>query len=153
MGCKKRCEELGFDFIHYMSRERVVRYRCVCGNENDTSAPNLLRKGRKAQCLKCQNIPFRNDLEDVKRDFKEHGCELLSEYTSRHKPVKYRCVCGGIAEIRYADFKRGKRCQNCKTVKFKDTCLDRYGVENVFQLEEVKEKSKETRLKKHGDKN
>ena len=34
--------------------------------------------------------------------------------------------------------------------KLKNTCLGRYGVENVFQTEEVKEKIKKTNLKRYG---
>ena len=41
-------------------------------------------------------------------------------------------------------------CNKCKFDKTKKTNLDRYGVENVFQSDEIKEKSKKTSLKKYG---
>lgn len=41
-------------------------------------------------------------------------------------------------------------CRKCAAVKGKRTNLKRYGVENVFQLEEVKEKSKRTNIKNLG---
>ena len=37
--------------------------------------------------------------------------------------------------------------------KSKQTCLEKYGIENTFQLEIIKEKSKQTKLEKYGDKN
>ena len=47
-----------------------------------------------------------------------------------------------------------KECSmNIKTNKFKVTCLEKYGVENSFQSQEVKEKIKKTNLKKYGVKN
>lgn len=144
----ERCHDLGFEFVEYKNRN--VEYICVCGNRTITHVSNLTREGRKAQCPKCQNNKFRNDQIKVAEYFTEHGCELLDEYTNRHTPVKYRCVCGTISTIRYADFIRGKRCkETCKVAKFKEFCQENYGVDNVFQLEEVKEKSRQTCLKKY----
>ena len=34
--------------------------------------------------------------------------------------------------------------------KYKQTCLEKYGIENPFQSEEIKEKSKKTNLEKYG---
>jgi hypothetical protein len=42
---------------------------------------------------------------------------------------------------------------NIKTNKFKVTCLEKYGVENSFQSQEVKEKIKKTNLEKYGVEN
>ena len=44
-------------------------------------------------------------------------------------------------------------CNKCKNIKTKKTNLERYGVENVFQLEEIKKKSKETNLERYGVEN
>ncbi len=41
-------------------------------------------------------------------------------------------------------------CKKCKYEKYKKTCLEKYNVENIFQLDSIKEKSKETCLKKYG---
>lgn len=143
---RDKCEELGFTFIHFKKRE--VKYQCVCGHITTTYCRNLLREERKAHCLKCQNDRFKNT--NVEQAFKEEGCELLSEYKSKDKPVEYRCNCGRIATIRYSDFKKGKRCWNCKTIKYKETCKEKHGVENMFQLENIKQKSRETCKKKFG---
>lgn len=45
-------------------------------------------------------------------------------------------------------------CSNkCSIDKYKKNMLDTYNVINIFQLKEVKEKSKNTRLERYGDKN
>jgi len=41
-------------------------------------------------------------------------------------------------------------CFKCKNEKTKETNLKKYGVENVFQSDEIKDKSKKTCLKKYG---
>jgi hypothetical protein len=47
-----------------------------------------------------------------------------------------------------------KECSmNIKTNKFKVTCLEKYGVENSFQSQEVKDKIKKTNLEKYGVEN
>ncbi len=40
-----------------------------------------------------------------------------------------------------------------RTAKAKQTNLEKYGVENPFQVEIFKEKAKETKLEKYGDAN
>ena len=40
-------------------------------------------------------------------------------------------------------------CNKCKSIKAKMTCIDRYGVENVFQVDEFKEKYKRTCLDRY----
>lgn len=40
-------------------------------------------------------------------------------------------------------------CQNCQKLKNKEICNEKYGVDNVFQLENVKNKSKETLQKNY----
>jgi hypothetical protein len=53
--------------------------------------------------------------EFVKDFFLQQGCDLLEdEYVSNGTKMKYRCSCGGKSEVRFRDFKRGRRCQDCK---------------------------------------
>ena len=41
-------------------------------------------------------------------------------------------------------------CNKCKNIKAKKTCLDKYGVENVFQVNEFQEKCKQTCMERYG---
>ena len=66
------------------------------------------------------------------------------------------CNCDTIKEVKYCDYIKSTLnkttnyyCKKCKNVKIKETVLNKYGVENVFQLKEVKDKIKETSLKKY----
>lgn len=66
--------------------------------------------------------------------------------------------CGIKKEIKiqdyYLSFKNNKYgCNKCKSINYKKTMLEKYGVENGFQLKEIKEQSKETKKIKYGDKN
>lgn len=66
--------------------------------------------------------------------------------------------CGIEKELKiqdyYLSFKNNKYgCNKCKTATYKKTMLEKYGVENVFQLKEIKEKAKETKNEKYEDKN
>jgi galactitol-specific phosphotransferase system IIB component len=51
----------------------------------------------------------------------------------------------------YSDFKRGRRCPDCADSRRAKTNLGRYGVVNPFESAVVKEKIKETCLKKYGE--
>jgi len=76
-----------------------------------------------------------------------------------HKIVKVQCdKCGTIKEMKYQTFVRitkdgtedyycnNKECINEKRIL---SLNKKYGVDNVFQLESVKDKSKETCLEKY----
>lgn len=59
-------------------------------------------------------MPKKLTYEYVYNFFKEQGCELIEkEYVNALNKMKYRCECGNISNIRYNDFKHGKRCMKC----------------------------------------
>jgi len=76
---------------------------------------------------------------------------------SRQK-IKVRCFhCKIEKDIVYSDYNKitsngetNYYCSKCKQHKTKNTLQKKYGVDNVFQLEEIKEKIKETCLEKYG---
>ena len=41
-------------------------------------------------------------------------------------------------------------CNKCRKLKYRDNCIKKYGVANLFQLEEVKDKIKQTSFQKYG---
>lgn len=49
-----------------------------------------------------------------------------------------------------SEFRRGRRCEHCSKQRASKTNLEKYGVENVFQSEEIKQRIKDTNLEKHG---
>lgn len=48
--------------------------------------------------------------EQVAEYLAMHGCELLSSYKGSMAEIRYRCECGNVATIKYADFRQGRRC-------------------------------------------
>jgi len=75
-----------------------------------------------------------------------------------NKKIKVQCSnCKTIKEISYYDYNKitdndSKKyyCQKCKGISIKNGTQEKYGVDNVFQLNSVKEKSKETCKEKYG---
>jgi uncharacterized protein CbrC (UPF0167 family) len=68
--------------------------------------------------------------------------------------IKLKCDnCGKITEMKYNSYiKYGHSCGNylCKTCNSKKNNFEKYGVENVFQIPEVKKRIKETIKEKYG---
>jgi len=77
-----------------------------------------------------------------------------SGYQNTHSKLLCRCDrCGGLVykSIDKLDFTGGRCvCRNCRIDAAKDATFEKYSVENVFQLDEVKEKSKQTCQERYG---
>ena len=66
-------------------------------------------------------------------------------------------VCKHIKKVKYLNYNKQTDnnnnlyyCSDCKSIKTKNTCLEKYGVDNPMKLNIVKEKSKQTCLEKYG---
>jgi hypothetical protein len=90
--------------------------------------------------------------EFAKKIFEERGETLpLQKYNGNKHKLQYICsFCHEDAFMSLNEFRRGRRCASCSKKRSKLTNLERYGVENPFQSEELKEKTKKTNLKKYG---
>jgi hypothetical protein len=56
--------------------------------------------------------------EEIFNYFLEQGCFLLSTSFTKQKDIlDYICVCGNKSTTNFDNFKRGKRCEECKKVK------------------------------------
>lgn len=90
--------------------------KCPEGHEFETFWNNW-QQGRRCPTCKPKIIgdKLRSDQKEVYEYFVKEGCELLSEYKTNHKPVRYRCKCGNISKIAFANFKLGHRCQRCRS--------------------------------------
>lgn len=76
-------------------------------------------------------------IESARELFKSNGCELLeNEYKTAKTVMKYRCVCGNESTIRYDDFRRGKRCLQCKYKKQSEESRTPFAeVKSMFEKE------------------
>lgn len=53
-------------------------------------------------------------LNYVKQSFRDHNCELLeNDYKDAHSLMAFKCACGKIAQITWANFSQGHRCREC----------------------------------------
>lgn len=74
-----------------------------------------------------------------------------------HEKVDVKCdYCNTIKRVTYKDYLKnhddilGDCCIKCRPLKYKDTMLKRYGVENSFQSEELMERARNTNREKYG---
>jgi hypothetical protein len=105
-----------------------------------------------SNCIKCLNIKNRKDYDTLKSEVEKEGFSLITtndNYTN-NKNISVVCKCGNEWNCSLSDLKRGRNCLNCKTEKTYSTNNILYGVDNVFQNEDIKKKSKETCMKNHG---
>lgn len=143
---KNNAELLSFE------KGRIVKYRCSCGNESQTYTNNI-RETWKG-CIKCLNTKRnnKNDYEFARKLWEENG-EILpkQEYKDNKTKLYYNCSnCKKQAHMSLSEFRRGRRCEHCSKQRASKTNLEKYGVENVFQSEEIKQRIKDTNLEKHG---
>lgn len=108
-----------------------------------------------------RHLNSRNKLKVNKNDTIKIKIEDLSKYSK----AKVQCLCdyclekgiNTIIEESYSNYIRRNKnaiihkdcCLACKPLKTKESNLKIYGSENVFQLDEIKEKSKNTILDKY----
>lgn len=81
--------------------------------------------------------------------------EDISDYSNLK--INCRCeLCGYENYIAKSNYTTNKNnggfycCKKCNRVKFRKTCQEKYGVSNVFQLDNVKEIIKSTNIEKYG---
>jgi hypothetical protein len=91
---------------------------------------------------------------DMSNDFVEIFIKDISKKS--HIKVEYKCDnCADIITVNYdaytkRQFKDFDTCKKCKNITLKKSLQNKYGVDNVFQLKQIKEKSKQTCLQKYG---
>lgn len=137
-----------------IEKGRKVHYRCACGNETESHSSNIVRETWKGTCIKCSNQRrgAKNNYEFVRKVWEEGGETLpVQEYTDNKTKLHYECSnCNKEAHISLNEFRRGRRCEHCSKSRAKNTILERYGVENPFQAEEIKKRIKDANMKKYG---
>ena len=123
---------------------RKVIYVChTCEKENHTFVCNIQRQKYPGVCLSCQNDSNKLDFNKIQKIVNDHQMTLLTlseEYKNNKQKLKLICKCGEQYEEILSDIKRDKHCSKCKVQKYKNTCLERYGEDNVSKVPEIYEK-------------
>jgi hypothetical protein len=91
-------------------------------------------------------------INQLRFDAENRGLELLTteETFTTVKKLLVKCACGSERYMTSGDLLLGKRCLKCKTARYKETCRLKYGCENTFQSEKIKEKIRQTNQEKLG---
>lgn len=115
----------------YKDANTKMNYICQCGNSSLISFDNFKRGKRCKTCaIRKSREKLKHSYEYIYNYFKENGCELLSpNYINNKQKLEYKCVCGNITTIAYADFQSGKRCWECKSRRRAD--IDRLSFDFV----------------------
>jgi nicotinamidase-related amidase len=127
---------------------RKVIYLCfTCHEEKHTFVSNLERS--LGICSSCQNDKFKLKFDDIKNIVESHHMILITkkeEYKNNKQKLELLCKCGESYQAVLSDIKKDKHCTKCKLIKCKETCLERYGEDNVSKVPYIYEKIVETSL-------
>jgi len=116
---KSEFEKHGWELLEseYAGSQVVMRCKCEQGHQTAITWNNF-QKGQR--CKFCAGN-VKHSYEEVKRAFDEVGCLLLSnEYSNLFKPLDYKCKCGTVGKIRFADLRAGSLCKECKKRKLSE---------------------------------
>lgn len=109
-------------------------FLCNCGNMGKIHVNNFTN-GMRCKICADKKIP----LEDVKKEFQEHGCEFLdSEYINNKYFHNYKCCCGNIEKTSLKNLRRSAGCYICgknkrKPIKFIKGYFEKHGCKLVSQ--------------------
>lgn len=105
----------------YKNNRSPLKMRCSCGNEFTARFDNFRSQVGSRMCSKCyartkpQCTPT-PELEISKFISDNSGSIYVRGYTSAHRKMWLRCVCGNEFETTLLNFKLGKRkCDGCRT--------------------------------------
>lgn len=103
----------------YVNNKRKLDYICLCGRPSRISLDSFQRGTR---CSSCKGDLVgdlkRHTYEYVLSVFNYNDCKLVSEeYINTGEKLDYICICGNLHSIRFNDFQKGVRCQECRIQK------------------------------------
>ncbi|MBW8050092.1 MAG: hypothetical protein FVQ77_07095 [Cytophagales bacterium] len=112
----------------YKNNSQKLDYICSCGNRYQTRFADFKNGSRCKECrYKRTSQSQKFSFEYIKQFFEDNNCTLLStEYFGVNRNLKYRCNCGKISEIQFANFKRGARCKFCKGSRISESKKYKY---------------------------
>jgi len=141
---KNEIQELSIHTILKVHNGKQIDFICGSCNIEGTSNKQSLIKSKS--CGKCHNSLQRKDYEILKKEIENMGFTLVTkqyEYTN-NKNITVLCICKNEWKCSLNDLSRGRKCMACKTERTYETNNIKYGCDNVFQNEKIKEISKQT---------
>lgn len=121
------------------NQTREVVYQCgTCGEKNNSFIQNL--RVNTGVCHHCQNEQFKLEYEDLKERIQHKGFVLITqdhEYKNNKQYLDVVCPCGLECKVKLNDITRGRMCNKCKPDRYRSTCLDKYGEDNVSKVPDI----------------
>lgn len=117
------------------NREEYLKIKFDCGCVSDMRMNTAYKKAISSDAFYCRICSLKQTLSDRSEDDIKKIKQKSLESRNKNYIDKY----GSISDGKKASYN-----------KRKETLFQHYGVENVFQLENVKQKIKETNLEKYG---
>lgn len=111
---KPKFKERGWKLLstEYLGSQKQLSVICPEGHETTITWNNFQRGQGCKQCAGNEKFT----LKQVEQMFLDSGCELLTKhYKNNSQKLHYKCSCGKESFIKLSDFRRGSRCQNCKS--------------------------------------
>lgn len=117
----------------YINANHPHNFECVCGNISKTRVGSF-KTGRR--CQLCANNK-KHELNYIKNYFHERNCEFLDDfYINAQHLYNYKCSCGRKSKIRFNNFKKGRRCKDCRGEKLrKEQAYSLETVKNIFRTQ------------------
>lgn len=140
-------QSCGHLLIHYDPKSRDAVYICCnCNETNKTQIGSLCKN--LGSCPNCQNHKFRLSYDKLKNDVESHGFTLLTkpeQYTSNKQKLDVICKCGNKYQTYLVSIRQDKHCkETCKTLKYEQTCTERYNERNAMHIDKNFYKCQET---------
>lgn len=102
----------------YQNQDSVLRFRCICGREFESSADRVLHGS--GLCRSCGALLRVRDqrltVSEIRSFAARYGCALLSgEYQDAKTPLLFRCRCGETFSASWNNFKSAgqRQCPHC----------------------------------------
>ncbi len=152
---QSRFDELDLELLsskdEYKDNKKTkLVYECCCGVILEVTWTTA-SKDSWIGCNECSKDRFKYDYNGVKDFFKDNGCHLISkEYENINATLDYTCLCGLQSQTTFKRFMNGQRCKECAPKRRTATNKEKYGVENVFASEKIKEQIRQTHLERRG---
>ncbi len=126
-------EQRGWKLVskEYQNSQKALHVICQAGHLTTISWNNFQRGQGCQVCAGNQKFSF----EEVKKYFEQKKCKLLSEnYSNSQELLKYICDCGREAKINFAEFRRGRRCIDCRGEKISQALTQELPIEKMKLL-------------------
>ncbi len=150
---RKTFEEKGLTLVstNYINNKSKLQYICHCGQIKDITYSGLLNN--VSGCLNCSRSSRKAEWNDILLFANNNNCQIISdksEYQNNYiSKLKFICKCGNEDYKTWHTFNSYPFCKNCATNNKIEACIKKYGVRSVFELNDIKEKIRETLLKKY----